>query len=202
MSPLRAVADQFVEPVRRDTASAGRSGRPPAPGTTGCRSPASARRGTARNSMKNSGQRIERPGPAVGNGRLHAVYPQVASSLRTSTTRRMPATISTTTITRTTALAAAGGYCRRGDLVLQRRDHRGALAAAHDLDDEEVAHHLRDHEDRAQRDAAFAQRQHDLAQDRPACWRRHRSPPRSAARSMRAIELKIGTIMNSVNRWT
>ena len=54
----------------------------------------------------------------------------------------------------------------------------------------------------AQRDAGLGQRDHDLGHDaetRPA-------PPSTAAsisdRSIRAIELKIGTIMKRVNRWT
>ena len=59
-------------------------------------------------------QGVERPGAlAVGLvarcGLAHRRYP--ASSLRTSTMRRIPATIRPTVISSITALAAAGGYC-------------------------------------------------------------------------------------------
>ena len=73
--------------------------------------------------------------------------------------------------------------------------------AAHRADHEEVAHDQRDHEDRAQRDAGLGERQHDLADHLPGL-----APPSTAAStiagSMRAMALKIGTIMNSVNRCT
>src|SRR5882724_13444453 len=64
-----------------------------------------------------------------------------------------------------------GGTRRRrrilqhADVLIEGTDHRGRAAAGHHLDDEEVAHHDRDHEDRAERDAGLAQRQNDQTDD-------------------------------------
>ena len=54
----------------------------------------------------------------------------------------------------------------------------------------------------AEGDAGLAERQDDVPDDAPARRRRRRCAASSSDLSMRAIELKIGTIMNSVNRWT
>ena len=61
-----------------------------------------------------------------------------------------------TNTTSTMALAAAGGYCMAWISVGQHRDDRGALPAAHLLHHEVVAHHLGEHQDRAERDAGLA----------------------------------------------
>src|ERR1700728_3999471 len=55
-----------------------------------------------------------------------------------------------------------------GELGRERGDDRRALTAAHDLDDEEIAHHQRDDEDRTERDAGLRQRQNDFGYDAPA----------------------------------
>ena len=52
------------------------------------------------------------------------------------------------------------------------------------------------------RDAASCEAAARSPTRRASGWRRRRARPRCRPGSMRAIELKIGTIMNSVNRWT
>ena len=81
-----------------------------------------------------------------------------------------------------------------------RRPRRSGRRSSRDH--EEIAHDQGDDEDRAERDAGLRQREHDSPRSPARAWRRHRPPPRSATDRCAAMELKIGTIMKSVNRCT
>ena len=112
----------------------------------------------------------------------------------------MAATISITINMSTTALAAAGGYCRSA-ISLDMASTTGALAAAHDFHHKEVPHHQRDHKDGAERYAGLGQGYHHLPDHLPGVGPRIHGCLNDR-RVNAAMELKMGTIMNSVNRCT
>ena len=124
------------------------------------------------------------------------------SSLRMSTKRMSVAMIIRTTASSTTAFAAAIGNCKYADLDLDDLADRRDLLPAHDADGDESPMTTVMTKIEPMTMPGLRQRHDDVPQGLPAGSAGSPGRLRSGTLSMRNIELEIGTIMNTVLRWT